>query len=92
MSAFVFLRAQLHVNSDQPTKKFLWVKLHDGYKSTMSIPRWAFVIEKICDGQIADGEYPENRICSGYLVITALSNFRADVSFPRHNNERFGDI
>ena len=36
-----------------------WVRLHDGYKSMMSIPRWAFVIEKICDGQIAqiaDGE------------------------------------
>ena len=37
-----------------------WVRLHDGYKSMMSIPRWAFVIEKMCDGQIADGEYPGN--------------------------------
>ena len=40
--------------------KTRWVKLHDGYRSRMSIPRWAFVIEKICDGQIADGEYPGN--------------------------------
>ena len=38
-----------------------WVRLHDGYKSMMSIPRWAFVIEKMCDGQIADGEYSGNR-------------------------------
>ena len=38
-----------------------WVRLHDGYKSMMSIPQWAFVIEKMCDGQIADGEYPGNQ-------------------------------
>ena len=41
----------------------------------MSIPRWAFVIEKICDGQIADGEYPGNRcvvVRVGLDLISAL--------------------
>ena len=52
--------------------KIWWVKLHDGYKSTVSIPRWAFVFEKMCDGQIADGEYPGNPV--GRLDERLLKN------------------
>ena len=46
-----------------------WVNLHDGYKSMVSIPWWAFVFEKMCDGQISDGEYPGNR---SYVIRTYL--------------------
>ena len=57
----------------------------------MSIPRWAFVIEKICDGQIAqiaDGEYPGKP----FWLLRKWTHVRSDVTVTSTERSAVSDV